>query len=197
MAHYRHELPSGARMSVLAVSTFLAILVVVAAFGVLLTLAFGVMDRTRLLPGLLDGLRDLVGPAALWLAFGVALTATLGSLYFSEVARFTPCVLCWYQRIAMYPLVVLLGVAAVRDDLGIRRYVAPIAIIGAGISVWHIGVERLPGMPTGACSAAAPCDLIWVERFGFVTIPVMALVGFLTVLTLLFAYPRRREEFQS
>ena len=194
LAQWRHEPSAGARVSVLVVTTFLAILVLVAGFGMLLTLTFVAMDRTRMLPGIMDGLRALVGPASLWLAFGVVLTATLGSLYFSEVARFTPCVLCWYQRIAMYPLVIVLGVAAVRGDLSVRRYVAPIAIIGAAISIYHIGVERLPGLPSGSCSAAAPCDLIWVERFGFITIPVMALVGFLAVLTLLFAYPRPREE---
>jgi disulfide bond formation protein DsbB len=186
-------------LSVLLISTFLAILVLVAAFGVLVTLTFLVMDRTRMVPGLLDGMRGLVGPAALWLAFLVALTATVGSLYFSEVARFTPCVLCWYQRIAMYPLVVLLGVAALRGDVSVRRYVAPVAIIGAAISIYHIGVERLPGLPSGACSLDVPCDLIWVERFGFITIPVMALVGFLAILTLLFAFasPRPREEIPA
>jgi disulfide bond formation protein DsbB len=198
-AEWRHEPSVGARLSVLLISTFLAILVLVAAFGVLVTLTFLVMDRTRMVPGLLDGMRGLVGPAALWLAFLVALTATVGSLYFSEVARFTPCVLCWYQRIAMYPLVVLLGVAALRGDVSVRRYVAPVAIIGAAISIYHIGVERLPGLPSGACSLDVPCDLIWVERFGFITIPVMALVGFLAILTLLFAFasPRPREEIPA
>lgn len=181
-------------MSVLVVTTFLAILVLLAGFGVLLTLTFVAMDRGRLVPGLMDAVRALVGPAMLWLAFAVALTATLGSLYLSEVARFTPCVLCWYQRIAMYPLVVLLGVAAVRRDVGVRRYVAPIAGSGALISIYHIGIERLPGLPSGACSVGVPCDLILIERFGFITIPVMALVGFLAVLTLLYAFNRPREE---
>lgn len=195
----RHEpYPGDERVSVLVVSTFLAILVVVAGFGVLLTITFLAMDRARLVPGLMEGIRSIVAPAALWLAFGVALTATLGSLYFSEVASFTPCLLCWYQRVAMYPLVVMLGIAAVRDDARVRRYVAPIAVIGAAVSIYHIGVERLPGLPTGACSLNAPCDLIWVERFGFITIPVMALVGFVAVVTLLYAYaghdPRPREE---
>jgi disulfide bond formation protein DsbB len=91
----------------------------------------------------------------------------------------------------MYPLVVVLGIAAVRRDVEIRRYVGPLAAIGALISIYHIGVERLPGLPTGSCSLEAPCDLIWVERFGFVTIPVMALAGFLAILTLLFAYAGR------
>ena len=183
-------------MSVLLISTFLAILALSAAFGVLVTLTFLLMDRTRMVPGLREGMRALLGPPALWLAFLVALTATVGSLYFSEVARFTPCVLCWYQRIAMYPLVVLLGVAALRGDVSVRRYVGPVAIIGAAISIYHIGVERLPGLPSGACSLDVPCDLIWIERFGFITIPVMALVGFLAILTLLFAFAssRPREE---
>jgi disulfide bond formation protein DsbB len=178
-------------MSVLAVTTFLAILVIAALVAVLLTLLLVAADRTRLLPGAMDAARSVIGPMALWLAAVVALVSMSGSLYLSEVAGFQPCVLCWYQRIAMYPLVVVLGIAAVRGDVGVRRYVAPVAAIGAAVSVWHIGVERLPGLPSGSCSLSAPCDLIWVERFGFVTIPVMALAGFLAILTLLLAYAGR------
>ena len=175
-------------MNVVLVSTFLAVLVLVAFGAVLLTVLLVGGDRARLFPGAADAGRSLVGPGALWLAAVVAGVATAGSLYFSEVAGFVPCALCWYQRIAMYPLVLLLGIAALRHDVGVRRYVGPIAAIGALISIYHIGVERLPGLPTGSCSLAAPCDLIWVERFGFITIPVMALAGFLAILTLLFAY---------
>ena len=178
-------------MSVLAVTTFLAILVITALVAVLLTVLLVALDRSRLLPGTMDAARSVIGPAALWLAAAVALVSMSGSLYLSEVAGFEPCALCWYQRIAMYPLVVLLGIAAVRGDIGIRRYVGPIAAVGAAISIYHIGVERLPGLPTGSCSLDAPCDLIWVERFGVITIPVMALAGFLAILTLLFAYAGR------
>jgi disulfide bond formation protein DsbB len=184
-------------VTVLVVSTFIALLVLAAAFGVLLTLTFLVMDRTRALPGLMDGIRGLIGPAALWLAFVVALAAMSGSLYFSEVAGFVPCALCWYQRIAMYPLVVILGVAAVRGDAGVRRYAVPVAGIGSLLSLWHIAVERLPGMPSGSCSADVPCNLIYVERFGFVTIPVMALVGFLAILTLLLVYAGRSSSTET
>jgi disulfide bond formation protein DsbB len=180
-----------ARVSVVVVSTFLAVLVLVAFGAVLLTALLLAADRSRVLPGAADALRAIIGPGALWLAAIVATVATAGSLYFSEVAGFVPCALCWYQRIAMYPLVVVLGIAAVRGDVGVRRYVGPVAVIGAAISIYHIGVERLPGLPTGSCSLDAPCDLIWIERFGFITIPVMALVGFLAILTLLFAYAGR------
>ncbi|MDQ2673216.1 MAG: disulfide oxidoreductase [Chloroflexota bacterium] len=178
-------------MSVVMVSTFLAVLALVAFGAVLVTALLALPARMRLSPGALDAARAAIGPGALWLAALVATVATAGSLYFSEVAHYVPCALCWYQRIAMYPLVVVLGIAAVRGDVDVRRYAGPMAAIGAVISLYHIGVERLPGLPTGSCSLEAPCDLIWVERFGFVTIPVMALAGFLGILTLLFVYAGR------
>jgi disulfide bond formation protein DsbB len=162
----------------LIVTTFLAILTLIAALGVVAIVVLGAL-------GQLARVRGLLGPAALWPAFGVALTATAGSLYLSEVAGFVPCTLCWYQRIAMYPLVVILGIAAWRGDAGIRRYVVPVAAIGAVIAAYHVALQRLPGLPSGACSLDAPCSAIYVERFGFVTIPVMALVAFLAILTLL------------
>jgi disulfide bond formation protein DsbB len=177
-------------MSVLAVTTFLALLALGAGFAVLVTLTFVALDRAGIVPGLMVGLRAAVRPVALWLAFAVAAVSMAGSLYLSEVAGFVPCALCWFQRIAMYPLVVILGIAAIRDDPGVTRYAAPVAAIGAFLSIWHIGVERIPGLPSGACSLDVPCSLIYVERFGFVTIPTMALFGFLAILTLLLVYVR-------
>ena len=177
-------------MSVLAVTTFLALLALGTAFAVLVSLTFVALDRLRIIPGLMTGLRSAVRPVALWLAFAVAAVSMAGSLYLSEVAGFVPCALCWFQRIAMYPLAVILGIAAVRDDPGVVRYAVPVAAIGAVLSVWHIGVERIPGLPSGACSLDVPCSLIYVERFGFVTIPTMALFGFLGIITLLLVYVR-------
>src|SRR5690606_11054580 len=111
-------------------------------------------------------------------AFGIAAVATGGSLVFSDVYHFTPCELCWYQRIAMYPLVVLLGVAAVRRDLDVRRYALPLAVVGAALSTWHVLVQRVPAMAaTTSCEATAPCTGIWVEALGWLTIPTMAGMG--------------------
>jgi disulfide bond formation protein DsbB len=166
----------------LAVTTFLALLALIAAAGVIITVALAAI-------GWLDAVRELLGAAPLWLAFAVAATATAGSLYLSEVAGFIPCTLCWYQRIAMYPLVIVLGIAAWRGHAGVRRYVVPLAAIGAVIAAYHVALQRLPGLPSGACSLDAPCTLIYVERFGFVTIPVMALIGFVAILTLLIVLP--------
>jgi disulfide bond formation protein DsbB len=94
------------------------------------------------------------------------------------VAHFVPCRLCWYQRIAMYPLVPMLGLAALRADDSVRRYALVLAAIGAPISAWHILVERFPNLESGACDPANPCSLIWVNTFGYLTIPTMALSAF-------------------
>ncbi|HEU5324912.1 MAG TPA: disulfide bond formation protein B [Candidatus Limnocylindria bacterium] len=177
-------------MSVEVVSTFLALLALGAGFGVLATLTLWVLDRIGLVPGAMDGFTELVRPAALWLAFLVAAVAMAGSLYFSIGAGFVPCDLCWYQRIAMYPLAPILAVAALRRDPRVAWYAVPVALIGAALSIYHIGVERLPGMPSAWCSLQSPCNVIWVERFGFVTIPTMALLGFLAIVTLLLVYAR-------
>jgi disulfide bond formation protein DsbB len=111
----------------------------------------------------------------------ITTTATLGSLYFSEVANFVPCTLCWYQRIAMYPLAVLTAMAAVRkDDLSV--YVRVVASIGLVISGYHWLLERFPSIDAGVCSTAIPCELVWFEKFGFVTLPFMAFTAFSAVL---------------
>jgi disulfide bond formation protein DsbB len=136
-------------------------------------------------------LLDNVADIALPLAFVVALTCMLGSLYFSEIANFTPCNLCWYQRIAMYPLSVLLVVATVRRDHEIRFYVVPLALIGAAISLYHFTVERYPSLEaSGVCTLAVPCTQVWFRRFGFITLPFMALSGFLLIVSFVTLRPQ-------
>jgi disulfide bond formation protein DsbB len=140
-------------------------------------------------------LLELVGPYGIWLAWLVALTCTLGSLYFSEVANFTPCTYCWYQRIAMYPLAVILGIAAFRRDWGIRRYAVPLAGIGAVIAFYHFLLERYPEALSieSACSAITPCSVPWFTEYGFITLAYMALSGFALIIVLLTLPARVRE----
>jgi disulfide bond formation protein DsbB len=136
-----------------------------------------------------------VDDAALWLAFLVAVTATAGSLYFSEVANFIPCNLCWYQRIAMYPLSAILLVAAIRGDHAVRWYVAPLAAVGALISTYHYLVEWHPSLEGGGvCAVSAPCTVPWFRELGFVTLALMALCGFLAILVLVVPNPPRLQE---
>lgn len=123
-------------------------------------------------------LASAFAPIALPGAWVVALTTALGSLYYSEIVGFVPCTLCWYQRIALYPLVVILGVAALRDDSGVRRYALPLVVIGALIAGGHTALEWAPITDTGLCTGEAPCGVPAFRSFGFVSLPLMALSGF-------------------
>lgn len=173
-------------MTVDTVSLFLALLAVVAEIA---TVAAVVMAAGgRFSPRLATSARsaaDAVAPHALALGFAVAAVAMAGSLYFSEIAHFTPCKLCWYQRICMYPLVPVLGISAWRRDRGVRPYAAALAVIGLVIAGYHILVERFPTLESSACDPTNPCTLIWVKRFGYLTIPTMAFSGFALILTLM------------
>jgi len=131
------------------------------------------------------------GIVAAWI---VALLATVGSLYFSEVARFTPCTLCWYQRIAMYPLVVILFGAALRRDVrGAVFYGAPLAVIGAGVAIYHLYIEYHPEAETPGCKIGAPCTTRWIDEYGYITIPALALTAFVAILCLLWLGWRRHD----
>jgi disulfide bond formation protein DsbB len=170
-------------MDVQSVQLFTALLTFLALAGaVLLVLARVLASRWPLA-------RDLggaVAEAGLWLAFLVAATATLGSLYFSESAGYVPCTMCWYQRIAMYPLAPILLIAAIRRDRWVAWYATPLASVGAGIALYHYLIEWNPSLEGGACSATGPsCADIWFREFGFVTLPFMALAGFLAILAFL------------
>jgi disulfide bond formation protein DsbB len=139
--------------------------------------------------------RDEVAPAAIWLAWIIATVSTLGSLYFSEVANYPPCKLCWFQRIGMYPLSAVLLIAALRrDDSGGRWYGGALALLFLPVSAYHYLIEWFPRLDAAACDPTTPCTLIWFRRFGFVTIPYMALSGFAAIAVLLIVArtPRRR-----
>ncbi len=168
------------------VSLFLALLAVIAELAVViaLVLAIGGLFSKRLARARAAA-AAAVGPQALALAFAVAAVSMLGSLYFSEIAHFLPCRLCWYQRICMYPLVPMLGIAAWRRDMAVRPYAAVLAVLGVPISSYHVILEHFPSLESSVCDPDNPCSLVWVRRFGYVTIPVMALSGFLLILTLL------------
>lgn len=112
----------------------------------------------------------------LWL---VSLTATLGSLFFGEVMRLPPCVLCWYQRIAMYPLVVLTTVALVKRDTGVAAYAWPLVAVGLAVSIYHnlLYYHLIPESIT-PCARGVSCTERQIEWLGFVTIPLLALAAF-------------------
>lgn len=125
----------------------------------------------------------------------VAGVSTLASLYFSEIADYVPCRLCWYQRIAMYPIALIAFVALLRRDRDARFYTVPLATIGAGISVYHYLIERGVVADSESCSLfGPPCAAVWFERFGFVTLAFMALCGFVAIIVLNVVPAPRSEE---
>jgi disulfide bond formation protein DsbB len=129
-----------------------------------------------------------------WLA---AVIATLGSLYFSEVLHFIPCTLCWYQRIFMYPLAIILGVAFYRNDRGIYRYSLPLSIIGMVISGYHILLQKVPYLQQfEMCKTGVPCSKDYLNLLGFLTIPMMAFTAF-TIITICLAILARSEKYHN
>jgi disulfide bond formation protein DsbB len=135
--------------------------------------------------GVVREARDLLFGGELWAAWAVALVATLGSLYYSEIADFVPCRLCWFQRIAMYPLAAMLLLAALRRDVrGGAIYAIPLCLTGIGVAIYHIYIEHNPEAETAACKIGAPCSVKWIEELGYVTIPVLSLTAFAAILAL-------------
>jgi len=127
--------------------------------------------------------------SAMLLASLVAVGATLGSLYFSEIREFLPCEWCWYQRIAMYPLAVLLPMATFRRDRRIIPYALVLSLAGAGLSIYHYQLQAFPSQGS-SCSLNASCTYRWIEVFGFVSIPMLALGSFVLISILLLSTPR-------
>lgn len=118
----------------------------------------------------------------LWGAFAVACAAIWGSLYFSEIRHFAPCNLCWYQRIFMYPLAPILAFALAFRVPTAAYLVLSLALVGQGISVYHYLVQKTSLFASAAvCGTGPPCSGIYVDWFGVVTIPLLAMTGFMLI----------------
>jgi len=128
---------------------------------------------------------------ALPFAFLVSVIAMSGSLFFSEVWKLPPCVLCWYQRIAMYPLVAIFFVGLVKRDKDVHYYAYPLAIIGWLIAAYHnLLYYNIIPESNAPCVAGVSCTTKFFEWFGFITIPFLSLAGFSLILIALYCYQR-------
>ena len=125
-----------------------------------------------------------------YLALDPALTAMLGSLYYSEIAGFVPCTLCWYQRILMYPLTLIILVGIFQQDEYLPNYVLPFSVIGIGVSTYHYLIQLGVFAHPAVCAVGIPCNLRYVNYFGFVSIPFMALTAFTILGVLLWFFKR-------
>ncbi len=122
----------------------------------------------------------------------VASVSTLGSLFFSEIMEFPPCVLCWYQRIFMFPLVLIFLIGLFPFDKSIIKYALPLALAGWGFTFYHnllyYGIIPESVQP---CSQGVSCSEAYIDWFGFLTIPMLSLISFSTLVALLFILKRR------
>jgi disulfide bond formation protein DsbB len=143
--------------------------------GLLILVALAAVVGVR---GPLRALRSALWGYELWAAFVVAAIATGGSLFFSQIAGFVPCELCWFQRICMYPLSITTLLAALAGDHRVARYLLPLPVVGAGVSVYHLLVENHVVATPQACLIGAGCTVKWINEFGYMTIPTLALTAF-------------------
>lgn len=123
---------------------------------------------------------------ALFLAWIISLSALIITLYSSEVKNMPVCHLCWYQRIALYPLTLILGIAIYRDDLTIYIYALPLTLIGAIFALYQYLLQMFPKWaPISFCSTGPSCSDIHLQIFGFITFPLLSLIAALLMTFLL------------
>jgi len=118
----------------------------------------------------------------------IALAGFLGSLYFSEILHLIPCVFCWYQRILLYPLVPIFAVGVATKDRGVWRYALPLAIISVGVGIYQLLLVYGVIAAANSCTVGISCAAITWSLFGFITIPLLALLEAITILILLLIY---------
>lgn len=115
-------------------------------------------------------------------AWVVALVATLGSLYFSQIRQYEPCTLCWYQRILMYPLVIIIMVGTIIKDRKVAIYSAVLSAIGFCISLYHYSLQKISFFASAAPACGRiPCTGQYINWLGFITIPFLAGTAFFII----------------
>ncbi len=161
-----------------------SISVLVLALGVVLCIALllHIIMKIKLLnePKYYAILKNVLKQNSLLLIFIISMIATMGSLFYSEIIGYAPCKLCWFQRIFMYPIPLLAGIALIKKDQTIKKYILFLAIIGAIFSIYHYSIQFLPQLV--ACTIdGANCAEKQSFYFGYITIPMMALTAFITI----------------
>lgn len=125
-------------------------------------------------------------PQVVFLSFLVASIATLGSLFFSDVMNFVPCNMCWYQRIFIYPLVLIFLMGMLYPDDKTFKYAIPLVISGLLLSIYHnllmFGIIPESAVP---CTSGVPCSTEYINWLGFITIPFLSLISYVSLFLLL------------
>ena len=165
------------------INQILSILTIVGQIGIIFLIAVFLLYKNK---KSVAALLNFINKNAILIAFIIALASLAGSLFYSEIAGFEPCNLCWYQRIFIYPQVILLGLAFWKKDENIWDYILALSVIGAVIAGYQyllqLGVA--PALPCSAVGYSASCSQRFVLQFGYITIPLMAFTAFLLLIIL-------------
>ncbi len=122
----------------------------------------------------------------LYFSWLITCIAFVGSLYFSDIRHHEPCHLCWYQRICLFPLIFILGIACYRGFRGIGIYVLPLVVIGLLFAIYQIAIQEIPGWnPIDMCGAGPSCSERVEIGLGFITLPMLSALAFLAIILLL------------
>ncbi|HYE59759.1 MAG TPA: disulfide bond formation protein B [Candidatus Kapabacteria bacterium] len=141
-----------------------------------------------------DRVLSIVRRHGLFLSFGVALAATFLSLIYSNIIGYEPCILCWYQRIFMYPLVVLFGIALWKKDTTVVRYALPLAVLGGLIGLFQYYGQFFNASALDVCGAGPSCAQLFFVGFGYITIPLMSLTSFVLIILFMMVLKRGSSE---
>lgn len=139
----------------------------------------------------LQKLWNFLSENSLAFSFLISASAVVGSMFLSQIAKIPPCDLCWYQRIFMFPLPIISGIAVFKDDYGIKKYVIPLASIGLVIAIYHYLLQKLPSLPLPCTNSIISCTDKQLELFGYLTIPLMSATAFALVLFLMLAMRKK------
>ena len=179
---------------VASIAKLLSVLTLLTDIGIALFLLTGVLSFiSKPVSSIRNKFLLRVAPVARILAFVVALTATSGSLFYSEIAKFTPCLLCWYQRILMYPQVLLISLGILKKDKNIADYAMGMSLVGGAISLYHYYIQ-LGGnkfIPCSTVGYSIDCTQRFSLEFGYITIPMMALSAFTAIFLLMWVSKRQ------
>lgn len=170
-------------MPVETLNTILALGTVGLQIGALALIAMHTMRGAAFVERIAESLRG----CALWLAFFLAASGSLLTLYYSEVLGFPPCPLCWWQRVFLYSQAVLFAVAAWRKDAGVALYGIILSALGLGVALYHHALQVLPSgsLPCPA-EGTVSCAQRFLFEFGYITYPLMAASLFAFLIALLF-----------
>lgn len=164
------------------VETALAHLVLAVDIGIIIYIIGLALSRAGLTDAIVQPVHEHIEDRQRWIILLFALVATSGSLYMSNVLGWTPCRLCWFQRILMYPIALLAATALVFELDDLAEYVLPLSILGGATAVYHYGIQRIEQFHSAGCSVAAvSCSTEYTFHFGYITIPMMALTAFIVI----------------